>query len=646
MRFPKTLFFIAAVLASAVAIPTDLSAAPLPRLNARVAYDEGSQKIVLFGGVTGADSSGTRYYLNDTWEWTGLRWIQVFPETSPAPRAGHVFLYDRSDSRLVLFGGGNEDTDFNDTWAYVGGNWVPIATTGAPPGRRLAAAAYDDSRQKVVIFGGLTQEARLFDTWEFDGTTWTPVNESGPKLINPVMVFDEARSQLLLIGATESLQTEMYRLNGSSWEKLTPETLPACANGSVAVYQSVEQNVLLYGGGCANGTQSVETWIWNGTNWTKLTPGRTPGAIQNHTMAYDASRNEPLLFGGAAMTSVRNSTWRFRSGTWARADHDVTPGPRSLFVFQGDPDRNVTWLFGGRNAADTFGDLWMLENLRWLPVARRFSPASCGYPAGAYDESRKRLVVFCESGEIAEWDGDSWYAFPQLTRVPGERRFAAMAYDAKSRNVVLYGGWDGFGFLRDTWLWNGTAWTEVSADGAPPARQLPVMFYDPNQQKVFLYAGIGRPDDESRIERYQDMWSFDGRKWTEILDVTLPPTRYGAAAAYDPTRNRVIMFGGKNAEEQYLNEQWEWTGTAWIRNDPAVLPSPRMNLGLTFDPVRQRLTMYGGYAGVHFDELWTLEESGWQLHREQPRTRTRSAVRRSSSEADASATGRSGASGE
>jgi hypothetical protein len=35
-----------------------------------------------------------------------------------------------------------------------------------------------------------------------------------------------------------------------------------------------------------------------------------------------------------------------------------------------------------------------------------------------------------------------------------------MIYDSASREVVLFGGYDG-SYLNDTWAWNGTGWTEL-----------------------------------------------------------------------------------------------------------------------------------------------------------------------------------------
>ncbi len=74
--------------------------------------------------------------------------------------------------------------------------------------------------------------------------------------------------------------------------------------------------------------------------------------------------------------------------------------------------------------------------------------------------------------------------------------------------------------------------------------------------------------------------------------VFLAPTPYAvssAAAAYDPARDRIVLFGGINA----FCGTWEFDGAAWScisSSAPETLVAPRM----TFDPNQQRVLLYGG----------------------------------------------------
>jgi hypothetical protein len=54
---------------------------------------------------------------------------------------------------------------------------------------------------------------------------------------------------------------------------------------------------------------------------------------------------------------------------------------------------------------------------------------------------------------------------------------------------MVFGGGSGFGDLNDTWLWDGTDWTEVQA-GAPPARrESQGMAFDPATRSVVMFGG-------------------------------------------------------------------------------------------------------------------------------------------------------------
>src|ERR1700679_2755635 len=64
----------------------------------------------------------------------------------------------------------------------------------------------------------------------------------------------------------------------------------------------------------------------------------------------------------------------------------------------------------------------------------------------------------------------TWTQLSPATSPPA-RAFAAMAYDAGTNQVVLFGGQGSTNnALGDTWTWNGTTWTQLSPATSPPAR--------------------------------------------------------------------------------------------------------------------------------------------------------------------------------
>src|SRR6266446_8004391 len=87
--------------------PALFAAAPSPRTETRMVFVPLSAHTILFGGSTAPDSGATKlvYEFDDTWEWTGNRWVQRFPATSPSARGSQGMVYETSRSRILLFGG-------------------------------------------------------------------------------------------------------------------------------------------------------------------------------------------------------------------------------------------------------------------------------------------------------------------------------------------------------------------------------------------------------------------------------------------------------------------------------------------------------------------------------------------------------------
>jgi hypothetical protein len=490
---------------------------------------------------------------------------------------------------------------------------------------------WDPVTKRVILFGGADGDTIYHDTWAFDGTNWTLVHADGPEVTGPTLVFDKASSSILMIGATkDGKDSLMFRLTATGWQSLTPAKLPLCGRLGGMVYQEHNGKVMQFGGACWNGTSSSETLEWDGTNWSKIDIAITPGAAYGQVMEYDPVRRETLLFGGADIFE-RAATYRYRDAKWSFSYTNFSPGPRSLFGFEHNPVTGETILYAGVNDQQTMGDLWSYGLGGWRRQSLVGGNPACSSPLTSWDSARNVMVAVCEESDTYELDGATmtWKGFSTLKDKPPVHRFASMVYDPRLKKTVYFGGWDGANYLKQTWLWDGTKWTRVAKEKAPPPRMLGVMFWDPTKERVTLFGGIGRPTSDDRIVRYGDMWSFDGTVWTQLTPAKLPAARYGAASLYDPLREKVIMFGGKSEEEKFLDELWEWDGTTWTQNDQPTRPSARMNGRFAWDSSHQRLLYYGGFGGYFFGDMYTVTPQGWTLIPEsygRPRTTSRPAT--------------------
>jgi hypothetical protein len=87
------------------------------------------------------------------------------------------------------------------------------------------------------------------------------------------------------------------------------------------------------------------------------------------------------------------------------------------------------------------------------------------------------------------------------------------------------------------------------------------MVFDPRADAVLMWGGtVGSA-------HLDDLWRWDGRRWTEIpVRGSKPGKRTGAAMAYDATRQLVVLYGGRfrnNGVVRTSGEMWEWHGNRW-----------------------------------------------------------------------------------
>ena len=133
--------------------------------------------------------------------------------TRPA-RSDHAMVYDSAQDRVIMFGGRKEAdvvrqrfAVLNDTWAWKNGEWQELAPAAAPPAAlrprprlRSRPRSRDSLRRLQLLDRRQEQLEPRFDTWEFDGDNWTRVSESGPEVAKPLLVFDAARHETIMLG--------------------------------------------------------------------------------------------------------------------------------------------------------------------------------------------------------------------------------------------------------------------------------------------------------------------------------------------------------------------------------------------------------------------------------------------------------------
>jgi len=290
------------------------------------------------------------------------------------------------------------------------------------------------------------------------------------------------------------------------------------------------------------------------------------GLRTSASMTYDTRLRQVVMLGGTAEQSAAllpTSLWTWNGETWKCLSADGPPGRRDAFLEFDDARRELVF-FGGRRFVNRdieyFTDTWV-------------------------------------------WNGAAWNL--RDTKGPGPRIHGASAYDPQRRAVIVHGGASPEGHLRDTWRWSGADWQEirwtlpfngngnsvVAADGrlmllaaergvsecgelqrarvfrisleneltdaqSPGpcfSQQVPATAFAGG---IVLFAGWNGPHSPA------ESWTWSNGRWQRTESA--PTRRRGAAAAYDPIRKRVVLFGGTD-DNGILGDTWEFDGTRWSR---------------------------------------------------------------------------------
>jgi len=292
--------------------------------------------------------------------------------------------------------------------------------------------------------------------------------------------------------------------------------------------------------------------------------------------------------------------------SWTQLSPSVSPTARwsSAVATRGNGD---VVLFGGtltfNPSAVVTDETWVWDGANWSQPALSTRPAPRTTATMARDKNGK-LVLFggfilnsgtpVDYGDTWLWDGSSWSQASPLTSPPA-RSSAAMATD-RNGNVVLYGGYGASGILSDTWLWDGSNWTQLSPASSPGPRGAASMARDKNGNLVLF----GGRDDFGSARG--DTWLWDGTNWTQPAPSNGPTARTDYAVAADAQGN-VVLFGGSNPSYQNLADTWLWDGSNWTDVSPNTSPDAR-EWAMTTTDRSGGVSLFGGQGSAPENDSW------------------------------------------
>jgi pimeloyl-ACP methyl ester carboxylesterase len=338
------------------------------------------------------------------------------------------------------------------------------------------------------------------------------------------------------------------------------EYLPRNNSPSCGVYDEEANELILFGGYGLHGLSDNRgygptngLWVLSHANgldgapssWTQLILNNASGSPQpryNHTVVFDGSDRRLIVFGGClgGCLPVGDDVWiainADGSGgqppTWMQPTVvGKKPPPRMGAVGAYEAGSNSMTIFGGHSGggptsiggSKIYFDVWVLRNANGL-------------------------------------EGDSQWTelFPGDHPPPGGY-LASAVYDAGSDSMILFGGLgEGTsGVTNGVWRLSyadgqggAPTWKELvpnGAKGSPPPRGGAGAVYDPRSNQMVIFGGEGEK------QHFNDVWLLANAngmkgvpKWTQIRvgGAEAPNPRVNAVVGYDPSHNRMIVFGG------------------------------------------------------------------------------------------------------
>ncbi len=286
-----------------------------------------------------------------------------------------------------------------------------------------------------------------------------------------------------------------------------------------------------------------------------------------------------------------------------------------------DPVGDRLVLVGGRSSSGDLNDTWELdlETLQWRQVTTTGdAPAPRHTHNAVYDGSAHQLLIWSGRSITAEgsrlrndvWRLDlstmTWHEIHAAAPLPTARYGTAAVFDVTSGELVNFAGFTDQGRFDDTWRLNPVSgiWRNVSSSRRPGERCLHTGAYDPVRERMIIFGGQRGPS------ALADAWSLDLKNdtWDELPTMPGGGRRF-PAGSFDPVGGRFVTFGGERDGERYSDlwalrpGQGEWQNlTADGQGPPA-----RDRAVLIHDDRRQRLVLFGGTGNDgHLADTWIL----------------------------------------
>jgi hypothetical protein len=258
-----------------------------------------------------------------------------------------------------------------------------------------------------------------------------------------------------------------------------------------------------------------------------------------------------IVFGGSDGHAYLGDTWAFACGHWGRLAPSSSPPAEGQPLAAYDTDARQVRLVAGD------GSVWAWEGSDWRMLAPGGVLPRLDDPHAVYDSAAHRLMLVGANGAALEtwaWQAGAWERVASTDGLGRLRHYSLVHHAALARTLLFGGVMDGDMVVRDTYTWDGRAWTSAGGDEDSPQGAVTAA-YDPKAKAI-----VAVDDVDART------WLWDGA-W-KLAGAPALGRRWDAGAAYDASMGGVVFFGGRHMEppsaaSRLTNDVWKWDGAGW-----------------------------------------------------------------------------------
>lgn len=134
---------------------------------------------------------------------------------------------------------------------------------------------------------------------------------------------------------------------------------------------------------------------------------------------------------------------------------------------------------------------------------------------------------------------------------------------------MVFGGGTGTGpGATLAYDYNTDTWADLSTDDGPTDRVYQAMTYDPSTDRIIMFGGV-QGGAEAPLD---ETWTYDldTNTWAQLHPSTQPGPRGWAAMAFNATGGTAVLFGGGPRREEATDETWVFdpASNAWTKATP------------------------------------------------------------------------------